>query len=98
MKRRDFVKGLAGAALLPAIPGCIQAQKADEGWDFDRVLDRSGTWSIKYGRTKEGEIPMWIAGAFPPPRRSWPITSAPKPASSSVTATLTVPVAPDSSG
>ena len=101
MKRRDFVKGLAGAALLPAVPGCITGQGSDAGrkdnagqtgrkgrsepdgewapgrepgqgapgsdtggelgWDFDEVLDRSGTWSIKYGRAADGEIPLWIA-------------------------------------
>ena len=30
------------------------------GWDFDEIVDRSGTWSIKYGRAAEGQIPMWI--------------------------------------
>ena len=32
-----------------------------DGWDFDEVVDRSGTWSIKYGRASEGQIPLWIA-------------------------------------
>lgn len=30
-------------------------------WDFDEVIDRSGTWSIKKGRAKGDQIPMWIA-------------------------------------
>ena len=34
---------------------------ASGGWNFDEVIDRSGTWSIKYGRASEGQIPMWIA-------------------------------------
>ena len=34
---------------------------ANDSWNFDEVVDRSGTWSIKYGRASEGQIPMWIA-------------------------------------
>jgi cystathionine beta-lyase len=34
---------------------------ANDSWDFDEVVDRSGTWSIKYGRASEGQIPLWIA-------------------------------------
>ena len=34
---------------------------ANDTWDFDEVVDRNGTWSIKYGRASEGQIPMWIA-------------------------------------
>ena len=33
----------------------------DGKWDFDEIVDRSGTWSIKYGRAEQGQIPMWIA-------------------------------------
>ena len=57
----------AGAAsLLPAgavttlLQGCSEPSKA-AGWDFDEVIDRSGTWSIKYGRAGENRFAMWIA-------------------------------------
>ena len=57
------------AALVPAgtLGGVLTSCKAGEpagkaaGQGFDEVLDRSGTWSIKYGRATDGEIPMWIA-------------------------------------
>lgn len=39
----------------------ITPHVANESWDFDEVIDRSGTWSIKYGRASEGQIPLWIA-------------------------------------
>lgn len=67
MKRRQFIKDVAAAgtaALLPAtgslVSGCSTPAVSD-GWDFDEVLDRTGTWSIKYGRAADGQIPMWIA-------------------------------------
>lgn len=69
MRRRDFIKGTAAAGastLIPAgtisalLASCAKAS-AGKGWDFDAVHDRSGTWSIKYGRATDGEIPMWIA-------------------------------------
>ena len=65
MKRRDFLKGAAAAgavSLLPAgavLKGC--SGPAAGGWDFDEVIDRSGTWSIKYGRAGESRFAMWIA-------------------------------------
>ena len=73
MKRRDFIKGVSAAAcamtLLPAavslVTGCSHPATPQkpilEGWDFDELVDRSGTWSIKYGRASEGQLPMWIA-------------------------------------
>lgn len=70
MKRRTFLKGVAAAgatALVPAgavgtaLTACGPRGEAAEGWDFDEVIDREGTWSIKYGRATNGEIPMWIA-------------------------------------
>ena len=69
MKRRTFLKGVAAAgatALVPtgavgtALTAC-SPRKTMPGWNFDEILDRSGTWSIKYGRATDGEIPMWIA-------------------------------------
>ncbi|MBR5735884.1 MAG: PatB family C-S lyase [Bacteroidales bacterium] len=69
MKRRSFIKGVmaAGAAsLLPAgavtsiLQGC-SAPVSEDGWNFDEVIDRSGTWSIKYGRAGENRFAMWIA-------------------------------------
>ena len=69
MKRRDFVKGMAAAgaaSLLPAgalgglLAGCAAAP-APAAWDFDAPVDRSGTWSIKHGRAKDGQLAMWIA-------------------------------------
>ena len=42
------------------LSSCAKAS-AGKTWDFDEVQDRAGTWSIKYGRAKNGEIPMWIA-------------------------------------
>ena len=71
MKRRSFLKGMAAAGattLLPAsalgglLSGCKTPEKAaPAAWNFDEIIDRSGTWSIKYGRAKEGQLPMWIA-------------------------------------
>lgn len=69
MRRRDFIKGTAAAGASTLVPvgtistllaSCSKAS-AGKGWDFDAVHDRSGTWSIKYGRATDGEIPMWIA-------------------------------------
>ena len=42
------------------LSSCAKAS-AGKTWDFDEVQNRAGTWSIKYGRAKNGEIPMWIA-------------------------------------
>jgi cystathionine beta-lyase len=57
----------AGAStLLPAgslgslVTGCSGAP-APPSWDFDAPVDRSGTWSIKHGRAKDGQLAMWIA-------------------------------------
>ena len=74
MERRAFIKvtslAACAAALMPSIgslmtgcaPHAANAMESDNGsWDFDEVIDRSGTWSIKYGRAAEGQIPMWIA-------------------------------------
>ena len=59
--------------MLPSVGGLITGctDLTDKGkppvtpsngsWNFDEVVDRSGTWSIKYGRVSEGQIPMWIA-------------------------------------
>ena len=40
---------------------CASSPTARGKWDFDEIIDRVGTWSIKYGRASEGQIPMWIA-------------------------------------
>ena len=76
MERREFIKvasaAACAAALLPSVgglmTGCAPAVDSGSGsdgfsdkWDFDEVVDRSGTWSIKYGRASEGQIPLWIA-------------------------------------
>ena len=69
MKRRSFISRIAwtgAGSILPAttvgvlMQGCAE-QPATKGWNFDEVIDRSGTWSIKYGRVKEGQFAMWIA-------------------------------------
>ena len=69
MKRRSFLKGIAAAgaaSLLPVgavttlLSSCAEPD-GPEGWDFDEVLDRSGTWSLKYERAGEGKFAMWIA-------------------------------------
>ena len=68
MKRRSFIKGMAAAgtaALAPSasislLHGCGRAERTST-WNFDEVIDRSGTWSIKYGRVREGQYAMWIA-------------------------------------
>ena len=69
MTRRNFIKGVAAAGVASALPvgtlaslaqGCTPSGNAS-GWDFDEIVDRSGTWSIKYSRVKGDQIPMWIA-------------------------------------
>ena len=69
MKRRTFLKGAAAAGaatLLPsgllglAATGCAKGARAQE-WDFDAVIDRAGTWSIKQRRATDGKLAMWIA-------------------------------------
>ena len=69
MKRRSFLKGIAAAgaasllpvgAVTPLLSSCAEPD-GPEGWDFDEVLDRSGTWSLKYERAGEGKFAMWIA-------------------------------------
>ena len=73
MKRRSFLKtaAAAGAAsvLAPGLVGltassCAKnpaARPADAGWNFDEIIDRSGTWSIKQSRAEGGKLAMWIA-------------------------------------
>lgn len=69
MKRRQFIKSVSAAAgatlLFPSagsmMSGCTTNPTVDSKWDFDEIVDRSGTWSIKYGRAHQGQIPMWIA-------------------------------------
>ena len=72
---KDVSAAACAAALLPSVGGLMTgcANTPDEGkatgvpsatndsWNFDEVVDRSGTWSIKYGRASEGQIPLWIA-------------------------------------
>ena len=73
MKRRSFLKtaATAGAAtiLSPGLVGltassCAKnpaAPSATPGWNFDEIIDRSGTWSIKYRRAEGDKLAMWIA-------------------------------------
>ncbi|MBQ8958503.1 MAG: aminotransferase class I/II-fold pyridoxal phosphate-dependent enzyme [Bacteroidales bacterium] len=76
MERREFIKvasvAACAAALLPSLgglaTGCTRPFAIDGGHegdngkrDFDEIIDRSGTWSIKHERATEGQIPMWIA-------------------------------------
>ena len=70
MKRRTFLKGVAAAGAAAVVPAgavgtaltaCTQRKTAARGWNFDEIIDRNGTYSIKYGRATDGEIPMWIA-------------------------------------
>ena len=75
MKRRTFLKGAVAAGAVSVLPagvlvsGCKPGRREGQAdrnrwsddWDFDEVIDRSGTWSIKYGRAGDGQLPMWIA-------------------------------------
>ena len=71
MKRRSFLKGMAATgavALVPAgvagemLSGCTPAPKAGTPtWNFDEIIDRTGVWSIKHDRAKDGQLAMWIA-------------------------------------
>ena len=73
MKRRSFLKtaAAAGAAtiLSPGLAGltassCAKdpaAGPATSDWNFDEIIDRSGTWSIKYRRAEGDKLAMWIA-------------------------------------
>ncbi len=72
MRRRTFLKGAAAAGaatLLPssllglAAAGCkpAPAEASAASWNFDEILDRSGTWSIKYRRAEGDKLAMWIA-------------------------------------
>ena len=68
MKRRQFIKSIsaaAGAAVIFPSAGSLMTGCSDPAatgkWDFDEILDRSRTWSIKYGRAGKEQIPMWIA-------------------------------------
>ena len=69
MKRRSFLKGAAAAgaaALLPSgllslSSSCTRKPVSDPVWNFDEVIDRSGTWSIKYRRAEGDKLAMWIA-------------------------------------
>ena len=51
--------GTVGAVLTACKPSGPAASATSGG--FDDIVDRAGTWSIKYGRATDGEIPMWIA-------------------------------------
>lgn len=49
--------GVLGSAL----EGCTPKKPAAAAWNFDEVIDRSGTWSIKQRRAVDGKLAMWIA-------------------------------------
>ena len=67
MKRRTFLKSAAAAGAAAMLPtsvlslasGCTSENTP--GWNFDEIIDRSGTWSIKYRRAEGGKLAMWIA-------------------------------------
>ena len=69
MKRRSFLKGAVAAgaaALLPSgllglSSSCTRKPVSDPVWNFDEVIDRAGTWSIKQRRATDGKLAMWIA-------------------------------------
>ena len=69
MKRRSFLKStaVAGAAtllspgLLGLTAGCAETAGHAPAWNFDEVVDRSGTYSIKYRRAEGDRLVMWIA-------------------------------------
>ena len=70
MKRRTFLKGAVAAGAATLIPsslaglaasGCKPAAETASSWNFDEILDRSGTWSIKQRRATDGKLAMWIA-------------------------------------
>ena len=72
MKRRSFLKSAAAAGAATLLPsgllgltsglaaGCEKAEPAP-AWNFDEIIDRSGTYSIKYRRAEGGKLAMWIA-------------------------------------
>lgn len=41
--------------------GCTSETGSGESWNFDEIIDRSGTWSIKYRQAEGGRLAMWIA-------------------------------------
>ena len=69
MKRRTFLKGAAAAGAATLLPSgllgltsaCTRKPAATPGWNFDEIIDRSGTWSIKQSRAEGDKLAMWIA-------------------------------------
>lgn len=69
MKRRTFLKSAAAGATVSLLPsgalslasGCTSGADSGASWNFDEIIDRSGTWSIKNRRAEGGKLAMWIA-------------------------------------
>ena len=69
MKRRTFLKSAAAAGAATLLPSgvlaltsaCTTKSAPESGWNFDEIIDRSGTWSIKQRRAEGGKLAMWIA-------------------------------------
>lgn len=67
MKRRTFLKSAVAAGAAAMLPSSVLSlasgctSENTPGWNFDEVLDRTGTWSIKYRRAEGGKLAMWIA-------------------------------------
>ena len=72
MKRRTFLKSAAAAGAAAVMPAGLlglgsactsnnSGAAAAAAWDFDEVIDRAGTWSIKQRRATDGKLAMWIA-------------------------------------
>ena len=69
MKRRTFLKSAAAAGAATLLPsgllgltaGCAKETGKAPAWNFDEVIDRSGTYSIKYRRAEGDRLAMWIA-------------------------------------
>jgi len=67
MKRRTFLKSAAAAGAAAMLPSSVLSlasgctSRNAPGWNFDEVIDRSGTWSIKYRRAEGDKLAMWIA-------------------------------------
>ena len=69
MKRRTFLKSAAAAGAATLLPSgvlgltsaCTTKSAPESSWNFDEIIDRSGTWSIKQRRAEGGKLAMWIA-------------------------------------